>query len=460
MRNTLFALFLILFTSCSENANNDFEISMERMIENFNGDVSVYIEHMESGYSYTYRSEELFPTASMIKIPILIGVYDYIEKGKLTYLEDLIYKDSLAVEGVDLLASFENNSKIPLSELLFLMISLSDNTARLWAQDLAGGGVEINNLMLRYGFYSTKINSRVKGREQDYKNYGWGQTTTMEMSNIVKSIYQGKFISRAASEDMLRLLNNQYWNTEALSQIPPYVQTASKSGAVNPDAKVWLDTLNYGIRTIKRKPELNMLFKRYYGNNSLVRGQVKVYGDSEYTDQLSDYDDLLKNYSKELDWDWRYLAALIYTESRFDPKKVSWAGAQGLMQLMPKTFASYGVKNPFNPEQNIKAGVAHLGWLQNYWSTKLPEDVESMPFILASYNVGHGHVMDAIRLAQIENSDNFNWEDISQSLRNLSQPKYYTMQEVKYGFCRGSEPADYVKKIDKTYRSYSALVAE
>lgn len=233
MRNTLFALFLILFTSCSENANNDFEISMERMIENFNGDVSVYIEHMESGYSYTYRSEELFPTASMIKIPILIGVYDYIEKGKLTYLEDLIYKDSLAVEGVDLLASFKNNSKIPLSELLFLMISLSDNTASLWAQDLAGGGKEINDLMMQYGFHSTRVNSRVKGREQDYKNYGWGQTTAMEMSSIVKSIYEGKLIHRAASEDMLRQLNNQYWNTEALSQIPPYVQTASKSGAVS-----------------------------------------------------------------------------------------------------------------------------------------------------------------------------------------------------------------------------------
>ena len=248
----------------------------------------------------------------------------------------------------------------------------------------------------------------------------------------------------AIDDNVAKMYVNVYRDLDAKTRLSFEQKIA---WAVNPEAKVWLDTLNYGIRTIKRKPELNMLFKRYYGNNSLVRGQVRVYGDSEYLDQLSDYDDLLKNYSKELDWDWRYLAALIYTESRFDPKKVSWAGAQGLMQLMPKTFSSYGVKNPFNPEQNIKAGVAHLGWLQNYWSKKLPEDVESMPFILASYNVGHGHVMDAIRLAQIENSDNYNWEDISQSLRNLSQPKYYTMQEVKYGFCRGSEPADYVKKI-------------
>ena len=168
MKNTLFTLFLILFTSCSENENKDFEISMERLIENFNGDVSIYIEHLESGYTYAHRSQELFPTASMIKIPILIGVYDYMEKGKLTYLEDLIYKDSLAVEGVDVLASFKNNSKIPLSEVLFLMISLSDNTASLWAQDLAGGGMGVNDLMMRFGFDSTKINSRVKGRSAKF----------------------------------------------------------------------------------------------------------------------------------------------------------------------------------------------------------------------------------------------------------------------------------------------------
>ncbi|MDA8596122.1 class A beta-lactamase-related serine hydrolase [Flavobacteriaceae bacterium] len=203
------------------------------LISNFDGDVSIYVEHLETGFVYEFRSGELFPTASMIKVPIMIGIYQELEKNKLEYHELLTYSESMAYPGVDLLASFKDGSNIPLSEIIFLMIATSDNTASIWAQELAGGGYNINNIMAEFGFEHTRVNSRTPGRDSAFDNYGWGQTTSKEMTQIFKEIYENKIISPSASEDMYRFLCNQYWNGEALSQIPPFVQAAAKSGAVS-----------------------------------------------------------------------------------------------------------------------------------------------------------------------------------------------------------------------------------
>jgi beta-lactamase class A len=113
------------------------------------------------------------------------------------------------------------------------MITTSDNTASLWCQKLVGTGTEVNNWLEKNGFEKTRVNSRTEGREKDREKYGWGQTTPREMAELLKLIRSHKAISEAASEEMYRVLTNIYWNGEALSQIPPYIQTASKQGAVS-----------------------------------------------------------------------------------------------------------------------------------------------------------------------------------------------------------------------------------
>jgi beta-lactamase class A len=168
----------------------------------------------------------------MIKVPIMCGVFNEIEKGNLTYNQELIYCDSLFYAGEDILGSFKDGEKIRLSKVQMLSITTSDNTASLWLQKLAGGE-NINKWLQSNGFENTRVNSRTAGRRPNWEKYGWGQTTPREMTQLLTLIREGKAISPAASERMYRNLIRIYYDGEALSQIPPFVQAASKSGAVD-----------------------------------------------------------------------------------------------------------------------------------------------------------------------------------------------------------------------------------
>lgn len=203
------------------------------LLEEFDGTAGIYVEHLSSGKYAAIHADTIFPTASIVKVPILVGVFDKIEKGELAYHEPLMYRDSIKYGGSGLMQFFTDSTATDLSTLLALMITYSDNTTSLWNQALAGGGAEVNPLMEQYGLKFTRVNSRTKGREGDWEKYGWGQTTPREMATLLKMIRQGKIVSQAASERMYRLMTNVYYDDYALSQIPPFVQTASKQGMVN-----------------------------------------------------------------------------------------------------------------------------------------------------------------------------------------------------------------------------------
>jgi len=120
-----------------------------------------------------------------------------------------------------------------LSKVLLLSLSTSDNTASLWLQSLAGGGKRINELLDSAGLSITRVNSRTPGREANRNMYGWGQTSPYEMATLLEKIVKGEIISPAASAKMLRLLGRNYWDEQAVSQVPTDVFVASKNGAVN-----------------------------------------------------------------------------------------------------------------------------------------------------------------------------------------------------------------------------------
>ena len=203
------------------------------LVASFHGNVGIYVRHLRNGATVAIDADSLFPTASMIKVPILIGVFDRMERGELGFLDTLTYTDSLLYPGEDILGSFRDSAAVPLAQILMLMITTSDNTAALWSQSLAGTGTRINAWLAEYGFAHTRVNSRTPGREADREMYGWGQTTPREMAELLVAIREGRAVSRAASEAMYRFLTRIYWNGEALSRIPPWVQAASKQGAVN-----------------------------------------------------------------------------------------------------------------------------------------------------------------------------------------------------------------------------------
>ena len=221
------------FLSKSIKIDKKLESRINDLIKNFEGDVGIFVHHFPTGREVAIRADELFPTASMIKVPIMLTLFDKINSGELDYHGKQIYRDSLLYEGEDILGSFKDGESIALNKLVLLMITTSDNTASLWCQHLAGTGENINGWLSENGFENTRVNSRTPGRRGDWEEYGWGQTTPREMAGLVSIIREGKAVSRDASEEMYRVLCNIYWNGEALSQIPPYVQAASKQGAVN-----------------------------------------------------------------------------------------------------------------------------------------------------------------------------------------------------------------------------------
>lgn len=221
-----------LMASAQQKIDQKLTLKLQELVKGFQGDVGIYVQNLKTGKVAQINGDTIYPTASMIKVPIMCGVFDMAEKGQLDYKEDLVYKDSLLYAGNDILGSFKDGEKIKLSKVQMLSITTSDNTASLWLQKFVGGE-NINTWLAANGFESTRMNSRTAGRQGDWRKYGWGQTTPREMATLVKMIHEGKAVSPAASERMYRNLVRIYWDGESLSQIPPYIQAASKQGAVD-----------------------------------------------------------------------------------------------------------------------------------------------------------------------------------------------------------------------------------
>jgi beta-lactamase class A len=204
------------------------------LISGFRGTVGIYVHDLKKDRIASYNADTIFPTASVVKIPIMIGIMERIQNKELEFHQVMIYKDTIHYDpGEDVLASFKPDEKIMLSKLMLLSISLSDNTASLMLQGIAGGGQRINYLMDSLGYRLTRVNSRTPGRESEREIYGWGQTTPREIAKIMEQIAEGKILSRQSSDRMLRTLGRQYWDEDAISQIPPNIFVASKSGAVD-----------------------------------------------------------------------------------------------------------------------------------------------------------------------------------------------------------------------------------
>jgi len=232
-----FVTFLLTFFSIyavAQKTDKALEKQIMDLVSGFHGTVGIYVHELKKDRVATLNADTVFPTASVVKIPIMIGIMDRIQNKELEFHQVMIYKDTIKYDpGEDVLASFKPDEKILLSKLMLLSISLSDNTASLMLQGIAGGGQRINFLMDSLGYLYTRVNSRTPGREKDREIYGWGQTTPREIARLMEQIEKGEILSQRSSDRMLRTLGRQYWDEDAISQIPPNIFVASKSGAVD-----------------------------------------------------------------------------------------------------------------------------------------------------------------------------------------------------------------------------------
>lgn len=231
---TIVSLFVFTFTSFSQKTDRKLKTRLEDAITGFNGDVGIFVKNLRTGKTVAINADTVFPTASIVKVPILLGITKKIEEGTLTYDQSFQYRDSLLYAGFDILGSFKQDENIVLKKLIMLMMTTSDNTASLWLQSLAGTGTRINQIMDSLGFQQTRVNSRTPGREPFREINGWGQTTPAEMGRLLEMIYRGNIFSPYASEQIMRQMGRNLWDSdEAISMIPPYIEVFSKNGCVN-----------------------------------------------------------------------------------------------------------------------------------------------------------------------------------------------------------------------------------
>lgn len=234
MRIAVFGILLFAFyTASSQKTDKKLQSKVEKLVKGFNGTPGIYIKNLNNGKTVAINADTIFPTASVVKVLIMIGVMDKINRGELSYTQSLKYRDSLLYSDFDILAAYRDTQRIELGRAMMLMMTVSDNTASLWLQSLAGTGTRINELLDSLGLKDTRVNSRTPGRENNRTQYGWGQMTPGEMAGLVERIYKGEIISKAISEQMLRLMNRNYFDKVSISQIPPYATVFAKYGAVN-----------------------------------------------------------------------------------------------------------------------------------------------------------------------------------------------------------------------------------
>jgi beta-lactamase class A len=235
MKQYLFfgCLVLLLTTAAAQKTDKRLYKEVTALLKDFNGDAGVYIKCLTTNKIVAVNADTVFPTASIVKIPILIGIMDKINKGSFEYHQQLVYRDSLAYSDFDVTANLKDTAKIELAKVIMLMLTTSDNSASLWLQKLAGTGTVINELLAGAGLINTRINSRTPGRESNRTQYGWGQTTPYEMATLMEKIYKGEIINDSISKKMIRLLGRNYWDEQAISQIPAEVFVASKNGCVD-----------------------------------------------------------------------------------------------------------------------------------------------------------------------------------------------------------------------------------
>lgn len=233
-------------------------------------------------------------------------------------------------------------------------------------------------------------------------------------------------------------------------------QNSGKTGwAVQPDNKELADTLNRWFKP-EMIAEITQRERFLLSTRSVTR---RVYSPMLNRSQgiISRYDHYFQRYAPIARWDWRLMAAQCYQESTFDPMAQSWAGARGLMQIMPATATHLGLPlgSIHNPEDNIAAAAKYIKELNARFADVTAS--ERVSYVLASYNGGHYHIRDAMALARKNGKDPNRWENVKEFVLKLSSPAYYRDKVVKYGYMRGSETVDYVEKINSRWAQYRGV---
>ncbi len=276
-----------------------------------------------------------------------------------------------------------------------------------------------------------------------------------DTETLIEEVARGEIDYTVSEEHLARLHEVYYANIDART---PLSFEQNLAWAVRKGEEDLVEAINEWMEEFSDSPEYAAIYDRYYNNPRSVfiaKSDLHSLGGGN----ISVFDDYFKRYADIIGWDWRLIASLSYQESRFNPSAVSWAGAFGIMQLMPQTASFLNVHDESEVYEHIAAGIRYLKWLDGRLQDEIRDDDERVKFVLASYNAGIGHVLDARRLAEKYGKNPNVWRDnVDYYLLNKSDPKYYRDPVVLHGYARGSEPYYYVSEIQERYRHYKNIL--
>ena len=273
---------------------------------------------------------------------------------------------------------------------------------------------------------------------------------TAKVEDLIADVAHHRVSYTFAEKDIARL-NKTYFGNIDYNLDVSFPQRAA--WCVSKKSPELLKYINEWVKNTSKSVRYSAIYNKYFEKSKYFEsvGFKKI---PSYN-RISSYDDYFKLYSTIVGWDWRLLAAVAYKESKFDPTVTSWAGACGLMQIMPKTALSLGLTEEefYDPEKNIRAAAHYLNKMKKLFPN-IEDEREKVKFVLASYNAGPGHIFDARALTLKAGKNPDSWDEVREYLRLKSNPEYYNDEVCKYGYCRGEEPINYVDAITTKYGEY------
>ncbi|MDF9795921.1 membrane-bound lytic murein transglycosylase F [Catalinimonas alkaloidigena] len=277
----------------------------------------------------------------------------------------------------------------------------------------------------------------------------------LETSEIIKKVAEGEIDYTVADEDIAKINQTYYRDLDVETALSFPQRQAWMVRKTSPKLKA---AINAWLEEEKKGTDFYVIYNKYYKNQKRFRTRVSSDYFSLTGGKISEYDNEIQQAAEQLGWDWKLLASQIYQESHFDPETESWAGAIGLMQLMPATARELGDYNLYKADESIEAGVKYLEKLSSMYSD-VPDSLERIKFVLATYNAGPGHISDARALAKKHDKDPNVWTgNVDEYILLKAQKEYYSDPVVKHGYCRGEEPYNYVNEIFKRYQVYRDLM--
>jgi membrane-bound lytic murein transglycosylase F len=273
-----------------------------------------------------------------------------------------------------------------------------------------------------------------------------------ETESLVRRVASGD-ISYTVTDQTFAMVNANYFPDLDIATVVSLPQQIA--WAVRLNSPALRDSVNTWMSALKRTGTYRIIYSKYFNSpRTSLRRMTSDYS-SLSGGKLSRFDETIKTAAGTLGWDWRLIASICYQESGFNPSVTSWAGASGLMQLMPAVAVQFKVDNVMDPVQNVMAGARVLKYLDRQWEKSVEDPKERLRFVLASYNAGLSHVIDARNLARKYGKNPAIWADnVEYYLRQKTNPKFYRDPVAIAGYCRCEGPVNYVKEVLGRFEEY------